>query len=233
MASYANTRERFGAIEISPNGYIDANENKVKNVKYPTHEGDATNKFYVDRFNHVGDVKMSVYNGDFFGWLKCDGRSLSRTTYAALFAVIGTSFGSADGNSFNLPDCRGRVLGTLGQGTGLTNRALGASVGAETHTLTIGEMPSHNHGVTDPGHTHTYINNTNNQNTDNAFASETAADDADLAKTTGSSTTGITIDNNGGGGAHNNMQPTLFIGHVYIYGGLEIEEPVLDFPFLG
>jgi len=233
MASYANTRERFGAIEISPNGFIDANENKVKNVKYPTHEGDATNKFYVDRFTHVGDVKMSVYNADFFGWLKCDGRSLSRTTYAALFAVIGTAFGSVDGNSFSLPDCRGRVLGTLGQGAGLTNRALGASVGAETHTLTIGEMPSHNHGVTDPGHTHTYINNTNNQNTDNAFASETAADDADLAKTTGSSTTGITINNTGGDGAHNNMQPTLFIGHVYMYSGLELEEPVINFPFLG
>jgi microcystin-dependent protein len=233
MASYANTRERFGAIEISPNGYIDANENKVKNVKYPTHEGDATNKFYVDRFNHVGDVKMSVFNGDFFGWLKCDGRSLSRTTYAALFAVIGTSFGSVDGNSFSLPDCRGRVLGTLGQGAGLTNRALGASVGAETHTLTVGEIPSHSHGITDPGHTHSYVNNAGDQNTDNAFSTETAADQVDYNQTTGSSTTGITVNATGGGDAHNNMQPTLFIGHVYIYGGLEIEEPVLDFPFLG
>jgi microcystin-dependent protein len=233
MASYANTRERFGAIEISPNGFIDANENKVKNVKYPTHEGDATNKFYVDRFTHVGDVKMSVYNADFFGWLKCDGRSLSRTTYAALFAVIGTAFGSVDGNSFSLPDSRGRVLGTLGQGSGLTNRLLGNSVGEETHTLTVGEMPSHNHGVTDPGHTHGYQNNVGDQNTDNAFGTETAADQVDYNQTTGSSTTGITINNNGGGGAHNNMQPTLFIGHVYMYSGLEIEEPVIDFPFLG
>jgi microcystin-dependent protein len=233
MASFSNSRERFGAIEISPNGYIDANENKVKNVKYPTHEGDATNKFYVDRFNHLGDVKMSVYNNDFYGWLKCNGRSLSRDTYAALFAVIGTSFGSVDGNSFSLPDCRGRVLGTLGQGASLTNRTLGNSVGTETHTLSVGEMPSHSHTITDPGHTHTYVNQLNDQNTDNAFASETAADQADIGQTTGSSTTGITVNNAGGGGAHNNMQPTLFIGHVYIYSGVEVEEPSIDFPFLG
>jgi microcystin-dependent protein len=233
MASFSNSRERFGAIEISPNGYIDANENKVKNVKYPTHEGDATNKFYVDRFNHLGDVKMSVYNNDFYGWLKCNGRSLSRDTYAALFAVIGTSFGSVDGNSFSLPDCRGRVLGTLGQGASLTNRTLGDSVGTETHTLSVGEMPSHSHTITDPGHTHTYVNQLNDQNTDNAFASETAADQADIGQTTGSSTTGITVNNAGGGGAHNNMQPTLFIGHVYIYSGVEVEEPSIDFPFLG
>ena len=220
MASFGSTRERFGAIEISRRGYIDAGENKVKNVQYPTENGDATNKLYVDRFNHVGDVKMSVYNGDFYGWLKCDGRSLSRTTYAALFAVIGTSFGSADGNSFNLPDSRGRVLGTLGQGTGLTNRTLGASVGAETHTLTTGEMPVHNHGITDPGHTHAY----QNQAGDNGPAGfSDGADNDEYNQITASSTTGITVNNAGGGGAHNNMQPTLFIGHVYIYSGLELE----------
>lgn len=223
MASFSNTRERFGAIEISANGYIDANENKVKNVKYPTHEGDATNKFYVDRFNHVGDVKMSVFNGDFFGWLKCDGRSLSRATYAVLFAAIGTSFGSADVNSFSLPDCRGRVLGTLGQGAGLTNRNLGASVGAETHTLTTGEMPSHSHTITDPGHTHSYSNNSGDQSVHTLTTQSDAADQVEYNQTTGSNTTGITVNNAGGGGAHNNMQPTLFIGHVYIYGGVEVE----------
>ena len=78
-------------------------------------------------------------------------------------------------------------------------------------------MPSHSHGITDPGHTHSYVNNTNDQNTDNAFASETAADQADLSATTGSSTTGITVNNTGGGGAHNNMQPTIFVSNIFIY----------------
>ena len=166
----------------------------------------------------MGDIKYSCQESDHGCWLLCDGRSISRTEYSDLFEAIGTAFGVGNGSTtFNIPDARGRVLGAIGSGTGLTPRSLGDTVGAETHTLTTSEMPSHSHGVTDPGHAHSYVNNTNDQNTDNAFASETAADQADLAQTTGSSTTGITINNTGGGGAHNNMQPTEFIGNVFIF----------------
>lgn len=166
----------------------------------------------------IGDIKYSCKSDDHDGWLKCTGSAISRTDYADLFSVIGTAFGSGDGTTtFNLPDARGRVLGAIGTGAGLTARSLGDTVGAETHTLTVGEMPSHNHGITDPGHTHGYVNNVGDQNTDNAFASETAADQVDYNQTTGSSTTGITVNNNGGGGAHNNMQPTEFIGHVFVF----------------
>jgi microcystin-dependent protein len=173
------------------------------------------NKWVYLRPLEVGDIKYSVVDTDHNGWLKCAGAAISRTTYADLFAVIGIAFGAGDGsNTFNLPDCRGRVLGAIGQGADLTNRQLGNTVGAETHTLTIGEMPSHNHGVTDPGHTHAY----QNQEGDNGPAGFTdGADNDEYNQTTGRSTTGITIGNTGGGGAHNNMQPTEFIGHVFIF----------------
>lgn len=165
----------------------------------------------------IGDVKYSIVENDHAGWLICDGRTLLRSEYPELFNLIGTKYGSTSSDNFKLPDCRGRVLGAIGNGSGLTARSAGTLVGAETHTLTTGEMPSHSHTVNDPGHSHAYINNTNDQNTDNAFASETAADNADLTKTTGTSTTGITLDNTGGGQAHNNMQPTAFLGNVFLF----------------
>jgi microcystin-dependent protein len=165
----------------------------------------------------MGDIKYSCQGNDHGGWMLCDGRSLSREEYSDLFVAIGTAFGSVSGTTFNLPDARGRVLGAIGSGAGLTARSLGDTVGAETHTLTTGEMPSHNHGVTDPGHAHSYTNNTNDQNVNTLTTQDSAADNADLGQTTGSSTTGVTINNTGGDGAHNNMQPTEFIGNVFIF----------------
>lgn len=181
-----------------------------------THEL-ADEHFHEVKPTYAGDLKHSVQSDDHNGWLRCDGRSLLRARYPELFNVIGTSFGTTGADYFTLPDCRGRVLGVIGNGTGLTNRTLGTVVGAETHTLTTAEMPAHSHTITDPGHSHTYVNNTNNQSTDNAFGTESAADNADLSATSGTSTTGITVNSTGGGNAHNNMQPTVFISNVFIY----------------
>ena len=174
-------------------------------------------KFHPVKPSYAGDLKYSIQSSDHNGWLKCDGRSLNRVTYAKLFAVIGTAFGNDDSVTFKLPDCRGRVLGTIGSGSGLTSRVLGSYVGEETHTMTISEMPSHNHGITDPGHHHSYVNNTNDQSVNTLTTQDTAADNADLSATTGTSTTGITINNNGGGNAFNVMQPTIFISNIFIF----------------
>ena len=88
------------------------------------------------------------------GWLLCNGASVSRAQFPNLFAAIGTTYGSVDANSFTLPDDRSRVTVGAGQGTGLSNYALGAIGGEETHFLTTAELPVHSHNVTDNGHTH-------------------------------------------------------------------------------
>lgn len=154
------------------------------------------------------------------GYLFAAGQEVSRSTYAALFAVIGTAAGAGNGTTtFNLPDYRGRVgAGRESMATPATTRlntlsssSLGASGGAQTHTLNSAQMPTHSHTVTDPGHSHTYGAVTTSGST--GGVGEPRAEPSGLASTSTAST-GITIANAGSGEAHNNVQPTIITNKI-------------------
>jgi microcystin-dependent protein len=88
------------------------------------------------------------------GWLLCDGSAINRTTYANLFALIGTTYGSGNGTTtFNVPDMRSRIPMGAGAGTGLTSRALAATGGAESVVIASGNLPTHVHSVDPPNTT--------------------------------------------------------------------------------
>jgi microcystin-dependent protein len=140
------------------------------------------------------------------GWLFCFGQAISRTTYAELFAAVSTTYGVGDGSTtFNLPDLRGRVVagqddmgGTsanrlTNQTGGLDGDVLGATGGAETHTLTIAQMPAHTHtaptGLSGSGSTNLSIGS-------------------------GSSGTSSVTGSQGSGNAHNNVQPTIILNYI-------------------
>lgn len=195
------------------------------------------------RSPEIGDLKYSVATNDHYNWLICNGRSLSRTDYPDLFNLIGTTYGSNDINTFKIPDTRGRVIGSIGSGTGLTTRSSGELIGEETHTMTSNEMPTHSHtgttssdgahthSITDPGHTHTQttINDDYNNSGENppGFTADSAG--SQTWSNINSSTTGITINSSGAhthtfttntsgsGLAFNVMQPTIFLGNCFIY----------------
>lgn len=176
----------------------------------------------------VGDLKWSITNylPNENRWLLCNGQEVSRADYPELFTILGNSFGIASNpaTKFKLPNADGRVLAGVGdsrtQGNTTINGTLGMVVGNVTHNITVDEMPSHTHIATDSGHTHGYIKNTNDQNVNSISpTNETAADQADLPETTGLGFANITIAPNGGDQAMSLMQPTLFIGYLYIYGG--------------
>ena len=152
------------------------------------------------------------------GWLVCDGSAVARAgtgTYAALFAVISTNYGAGDGSTtFNLPDLRGRTAIGSGNGTatGHTQHNLATTSGEETHTLIIGEMPSHNHGVTDPGHSHGMaLLNIYGSGSFNAVISGGGSTN------TNPNVTGITVNTNGGGTAHNTMMPFTTLNYLIRY----------------
>lgn len=103
---------------------------------------DVANEIY-SRGGNVSPIGMMVeFAGATapMGWLLCDGTAVSRTTYAALFATIGETYGPGNGTStFNLPDRRGRV--GVGKSADTEFVTLGKTGGTKTHTLTTPELP--------------------------------------------------------------------------------------------
>lgn len=133
------------------------------------------------------------------GFLLCDGSVVLRAAFPALFAVIGTVFGAGDGSTtFALPDMRGRVPAGY-DSTQTEFNALGKTFGTKTHTLTIAEMPSHNHAPL----SNSVFHGTKDGNTQGLVANPSV-------QTGGDATTA----NRGGGGAHNNIQPSLTVNFI-------------------
>lgn len=100
----------------------------------------------------VADTKMAVAAYDHMGWLLCDGRELDIPTFYKLFRQIGTQFGGDGVMNFRLPDMRGAVAGSAGQNEWAPtietrDWAIGDASGEEFHTLTIAEIPAHNHDM--------------------------------------------------------------------------------------
>ena len=195
-------------------GTLNMTDNLIINVAAPITGTDASNKTYVDTtvasavaiidadiaaINQVltGSIQMWSTGTAPTGYLLCGGAAVSRTTYAALFAVIGTTFGSGDGSTtFNLPN--------------YTNRFPYGATLASTGGTADAVVVSHTHTITDPGHSHvvTYrpdlaggtggYNLAGNTNTVN----------------TNSATTGISVDTAGVSGTNANIPPYLGINFI-------------------
>jgi microcystin-dependent protein len=171
----------------------------------------------------IGDLKMSALTNDHEGWILCDGRSLPVASYPHLYDAIGYNFGGS-GSFFNIPNTAGRVLGNVGQAySGATEWTMGLSAGAEAYFIDISHMPTHNHGgFTGISGAHTHIVPIPNDSGGNSGGQGLDADNGTGTSNISTISNGAhahTIADQGLGAIHPTLQPTIYIGNTFIYGG--------------
>ncbi len=156
----------------------------------------------------LGEVKMISWNFAPKGWAFCNGQFLPINQNQALFSILGTTYGGNGQTTFALPDLRGHTSIHTGNG-----HTLGERGGESAHTLSIQELPTHNHlaqGSNASGILLSPADNTWAVTTQNPYASTNPNSAMDPA----------TIGNVGGSQAHNNMQPYLVINFIIALQGI-------------
>jgi microcystin-dependent protein len=95
---------------------------------------------------------IAIYGFNFAprGWAFCNGQILPIAQNTALFSLLGTMYGGNGQTTFGLPDLRSRFPNHFGQGPGLSSYTQGQVGGTESATLTVNQMPAHNHNSTTP-----------------------------------------------------------------------------------
>lgn len=207
-------------------------ENRVSSLERTAEGGttvtNVTNNYGTTIGRQIGEVFAWPSTTIQTGCLVADGSAVSRTTYAALFAVVGTTFGAGNGTTtFNLPNLKGRV--PVGQDTAQTEfNALGETGGEKAHLLTAAES-----GLRDHRHVLRAGMTVGNANTDDGVVRGAASLDAnfrtggvkDLAGTTGSNGYGSADISQPATASHNNLQPYLTLTWLIkaAYTGVEVQ----------
>jgi len=177
----------------------------------------------------IGEIAMFAGNFAPRNWAFCDGQLLSIASNTALFSILGTTYGGDGRTTFGLPDLRGRVPVSPGQGPGLSNYTLGQKTGVEDVTLSAAQMPNHTHGAStivtanaspaegDAASPGGKVWAKSGQG-DPDYAGYDAAIAAAMAAEAVSAST--TIAAAGGGTSHTNVQPVLGIYYIIALFGI-------------
>ncbi len=167
---------------------------------------------------YIGEIRMFAGNFAPQGWAFCDGQLLSISDNTALFSIIGTTYGGNGTTTFALPDLRGRVPIHAGSGAGLSTHYLGETSGTETNTLTISQLPAHNHNatITNP----VYDDEANSDDPTSRYPAVSGENMYSDQTNTDGALPEISIENTGGSQPINNLQPYLTIHFIIALQGI-------------
>lgn len=171
---------------------------------------------------YVGEIRMFAGNFAPTGWALCNGQLLSIQQNTALFSLLGTTYGGNGTTTFALPDLRGRAPLHAGNsaGPGLTERILGVPGGTQSNTITISQMPSHNHTV------NAVVADGNQNSPEASYPANTKILDKEYSSAAPSAimNPGM-IGNSGGNQPVDNMQPYLPVTFIIALNGIFPSRP--------
>ena len=174
----------------------------------------------------IGEIIMFAGNFAPRGWALCDGQLLPIAQNAALFSILGTTYGGDGRTTFGLPEMRGRVPMHPGNGPGLTSRSLGQRSGVENVTLVTQQIPSHGHTAT----TTSTLRATSANGRVNAPAGNILANDGndriyndrvapDVSLSTAAIESTTSVADTGGNQSHTNVQPFTVVNFIIALQG--------------
>ncbi len=168
-----------------------------------------------------------MFGGNFAprAWALCDGQLLPINQNSALFSIIGTIYGGDGRTTFALPDIRGRAVLGPGNGPGLPDYKEGQKMGAETHTLTSAQMPSHNHSFSYPSSNQAPITGQASVFSEMLITPTTPGVTASGTRYASTSNGAMNsqafkIGNTGGGQSYDNMMPYQTVNYVICMQGV-------------
>ncbi|WP_372922173.1 phage tail protein [Roseovarius sp.] len=162
----------------------------------------------------IGEIMMVGYTFCPRSWAEANGQLIPISNNTALFSLFGTTFGGDGRTTFALPDLRGRVPMHVGQGPGLSSRALGEKGGSETNTLTANQLPAHSHSLNGTTAAANAVDPSGN------VLANTGRSDTYTSSAPNAQMNGGAIGPTGGGQAVNNMQPSLTIRYCVALNGI-------------
>jgi microcystin-dependent protein len=157
----------------------------------------------------IGEIRWVAFNFAPTGWLQCNGQILQINQYAALYALLGNTYGGNGTTTFALPDLRGRALIHVSP-----SYARGSMGGEENHTLTPLEIPNHTHSLKSDQREGTATSPAGN------YPAKTSGGTSAYGGSTTNYLSPNSISNTGGGQAHGNMKPFITLNCIIATNGL-------------